>query len=137
VPANQVEGEMAADSLKIGFVASDHGGADAAGGKGDEHIKSQLAKLVKVVTLALPYGVQEVGCLYPVRLGRRQDLASVHEVNHEAALESRPGATKQLMQNDSRAANDKSRGEDMRREARGSKVLNIDRGVKNGKSSCA
>ena len=50
-PAEEIEREMAADGLKISFVAGNHGRTDTARGQRDQHVECQFAKLVPLVVL--------------------------------------------------------------------------------------
>ena len=128
---------MPSDGLKISFVTGNDRCADATRGEGDQDIKGQISQFISLIVFALSHGIQKVRCMDPLRLRRRQDLAPIHEIDHEPSLDPRPGATKQFMDHDRRAPDDKWRSEDLRSEMGGSKVFDVDRGIENGKLSYA
>ena len=128
---------MAPDSLKICFVARNHGSADATGGERDQDIERQISDFRGVIVFMPPDGAQHISCLQPVRLRRRENLASPHQVCDKSAFNSWPGATKQFMRHDRGAPDDKWRPEDLRSKTGGSKVFDVDRGIEDGKLSCA
>ena len=134
-PTYQLEGEMTVDGLKVGFVACDHGGADATSRECDEDIEGQIAKLVRVEVFATFHRVQDLCCLDPMLLCRSQNLTAPQEIRHEPPLQSRSSPTEQLMQNDCRASRDKGGLQDAKGEPSGSEILDVDRGVQNGELS--
>ena len=123
---------MAADGLKISFVAGNHGRADATRGQRDQHIEGQFTKLVRLVVLTSPHGVQHFAGMDPMRFSGRDNPAPIHQIHHEPTFKPRPCATQQLMQHYSRAANHVGSLEKPKSEATGSEVVDIDRGVQNG-----
>lgn len=127
---------MTPDGLKICFVAGDDRCADATCGESDQDIERQISQFIGLIVFALSHGTQKVRCMDPLRLRRRQDLAPIHEIDHEPSLDSRPGATKQFMHHDRGAPDDKWRSEDLGRETGGPKVFDVDRGIENGNLSC-
>ena len=128
---------MTPDSLKICFVARNHSCADATGGERDQDIECQVSQFIDLIVFAPSHGIQEVRRMDPLPLGRRKDLTPIHEIDHESSLDSRPGATQQFMHHDRGAPDDKWRSEDLRSEPGGSKIFDVDRGIENGKLSCA
>ena len=132
LPAEEIEREMAADGLKISFVAGNHRCADAARSQRDQHIEGQFAKLVPLVVLTTPHDIQQLAGVDPMRFSGRDNPAPIHQIHHEPTFEPRPRATKQLMQHDSRAANHVGSLEKMKGVATSSEVLDIDRGVQDG-----
>jgi hypothetical protein len=123
---------MAMDSLKVCFVARNHCCADAARGQSDQHIEGQFTKLVSLVVLTSPHGIQHFTGVDPMRFSGRDYPAPIHQIHHELKFEPRPRATQQLVQHDSRAANYVGSLEKAKGEATGSEVLDIDRGVQDG-----
>ena len=128
---------MAPDSLKICFVARNHGCADATDGERDQDIERQFSQFIGRIVFAPSHGIQKVRRMDPLALGRRENPTPVHEIDHEPSLDSRPGATQQFMHHDRGAPDDKWRSEDLRSEPGGSKIFDVDRGIENGKLSCA
>ena len=104
-PAEEIEREMAADGLKISFVAGNHGRADTTCGQRDQHIEGQFAKLVPFVVLTSPHNIQQLAGMDPMLFSGRDNLAPIHQIHHEPTFKPRPRATQQLMQHDSRTAN--------------------------------
>lgn len=135
-PAEKRKREMASDDLKICCVARNHSCADATGSECDQNIEGQVSQFIGLVVLVPSDGIQEVRCMDPLPLGRREDLTPIHQIDHKPSLDSRPGATQQFMHHDRRAPDDKWRPEDLGSETGGSKVFNVDRGIENGKLSC-
>ena len=127
---------MPSDGPKIRLVARNHDCANATGSESDQDIERQISDFRGVIVFMPPDGAQHISCLQPVRLRRRENLASPHQVCDKSPLDSRPGATKQFMHHDSRAPDDKWRPEDLRSELSGSKVFDVDRGIENGELSC-
>ena len=137
LPAKKRKREMTPDGLKVSFVTGNDRRADVTCGEGDQDIKGQISQFTGLIAFALSHGTQKIRRMDPLRLSRRQDLAAIHEVDHEPPLDPRPGATQQFMHHDRRAPDDKRRSKDLRREPSGSKVFNVDRGIENGKLSYA
>ena len=117
---------MAADGLKISFVAGNHGRADAARGQRDQHVEGQFPKLVSLVVLPSPHDIQQLAGVDPMPFSGRDNLAPIHQIHHEPKFKPRPRATKQLMQHDSRAANHVGSLEKTKGEAPSSEVIDID-----------
>ena len=132
LPAEEIEREMAADGLKICFVASNQRCADAARGQCDQDIESQFPKFVRLVVLTSPHDIQQLAGVDPMHFSGRDRLTSIHQIHHESTFKPRPRATKQLMQHDSRAANHIGSLEKTKGESTSSKIVDIDRGVQNG-----
>ena len=132
LPAEEIEREMAADGLKICFVARNHGCADAARSQRDQHIEGKLTKLVPLVVLMTPHDIQQLAGMDPMRFSGRDNPAPIHQIHYEPPFKPRPRATQQLMQHDSRAANHVGRLEKMKGEATSSEVIDIDRGIQDG-----
>ena len=120
---------MAADGLKISFVAGNHGRADAARSQGDQHVEGQFAKLVPLVVLTSSHNIQQLAGMDPMLFSGRDNLASIHQIHHEPTFKPRPRATTQLMQHDSRAANHVGSLEKTEAKVASSEVIDIDRGV--------
>ena len=123
---------MAADSLKVCFVAGNHGRANAACGQSDQYIEGQFPKLVSLVVLPSPHDIQQLAGVDPMPFSGRDNLAPIHQIHHEPKFKSRPHSTKQLMQHYSRAANHVGSLEKTKGKATSSEVLDIDRGVQDG-----
>jgi len=123
---------MAADGLKISFVASDHCCADAARGQRDQQVEGQFPKLVYLVVLTSPHDIQQLAGVDPMRFSGRDNPAPIHQIRHEPTFKPRPRATQQLMQHDSRAANHVRSLEKTKGEATSSKIVDIDRGIQDG-----
>ena len=84
---------MAANGSKVCFVAGDDRRADAAGGEGDQDIKGQFSHFIGVIVFMHPDGAQHISRLQPVRLRRRENLASPHQVCDKSAFNSWSSAT--------------------------------------------
>ena len=123
---------MTTDSLKVCFVAGNHGRANATRGQRDQHIEGQFPKLVPLVVLMTPHDIQQLACVDPMRFSGSDNPAPIHQIHHELKFEPRPRATQQLVQHDSRAANHVGSLEKMKGEAASSEVLDIDRGIQDG-----
>jgi len=127
---------MTPDSLKVCFVAGNQRRADTARSQGNQHIEGQFPKLVYLVVLTSPHGIQQLAGVDPMRFSGRDNLAPIHQIHHEPTFKPRPRATKQLMYHYSRAANHIGSLEKTKSEATSSEIVDIDRGVQNGKPSC-
>ena len=123
---------MTTDSLKVCFVAGNHGRANATRGQRDQHIEGQFPKLVPLVVLMTPHDIQQLACVDPMRFSGSDNPAPIHQIHYEPPFKPRPRATQQLMQHDSRAANHVGRLEKMKGEATSSEVIDIDRGIQDG-----
>ena len=132
LPAEEIEREIAADSLKICFVAGNQRCADAARSQRDQNIESQFPKFVRLVVLPSPHDIQQLAGVDPMSFSGRDNPAPIHQIRHEPTFKPRPRATQQLMQHDSRAANHIGSLEKTKGEATSSKIVDIDRGVQNG-----
>jgi hypothetical protein len=132
LPAEEIEGEMAADGLKISFVTGNARRTDAARSQGNQHIEGQFPKLVYLVVLTSPHGIQQLAGVDPMRFSGRDNLAPIHQIHHVPTFKPRPRATKQLMHHYSRAANHVWSLEKTNGEAAGSEIVDIDRGVQDG-----
>ena len=128
-PAEEIEREMAADGLKISLITGDERCADAARGQCDQDIETKLANFGGVIMLAFPHITQNAGSRHPVGLRRGDHLAALSQVRHKSTFNSRPGATKQLMQHDSRTANHVGSLKKTEGQMASSEVIDIDRGV--------
>ena len=127
---------MTPDGLKICFVVRNHGCADATGGERDQDIERQISDFRGVIVFMPPDGAQHISCLQPVRLRRRENLASPHQVCDKSAFNSWSGATQEFVQHHGRAANDVRRLHKTKGEATGSEILDVDGRIQNGKLTC-
>ena len=127
---------MTPDSLKICFVADDDRRADATCSQSDQYIERQFSNLRGVIVFMPPDGAQHISRLQPVRLRRRENLASPQQVCDKSAFNSWSGATQQFVQHHGRAANDVRRLNQTKGEATGSEILDVDGRIQNGKLTC-
>jgi len=134
-PAEEIESEMTPDSLKVSFIAGNHGRADAARSQGNQHVEGKFPKLVYLVVLTSPHDIQQLAGVDPMRFSGRDNPAPIHQIHHEPKFKPRPRATKQLMQHYSRAANHVGSLEKTKGEATSSEIVDIDRGIQDGEFS--
>ena len=127
---------MTLDSLKICSVAYNHGCADATGCERDQDIERQFFDLCGVIVFMPPDSAQHISRLQPVRLRRRDNLASPHQVCDKSTFNSWSGATQQFVQHHGRAANDVRRLHKTKGEATGSEILDVDGRIQNDKLTC-
>ena len=126
---------MTPDSLKICLITGDERRADAARGQSDQDIESKLANFGGVIMIASPHTVQNIGSRHPMGLRRSDHLAALGQVRHKSTFNSRPGASQEFMQYHGGTTEYEGRLEKTKREATSSEVIDIDRGVQNGKLS--
>jgi hypothetical protein len=126
LPAEERKREMTPDSLKICFVTGYERRANAARSQGNQYVKGQFSKLVRLVVLTSPHNIQQLAGVDPMRFSGRDYLTSIHQIHHESAFKPWPRATRQLMHDYSRAANHVGRLKKTKGETTSSEVIDID-----------
>ena len=127
---------MASDGLKICSVTGNDRCAEATGCERNQDIECQFSDLRGVIMFMPPDGAQHVSRLQPVRLCRRQNLASPHQVHDKSAFNSWSGTTQQFVQDYGRAADDVRGTHKTEGEATSSEILDVDGRIQNGKLTC-
>jgi hypothetical protein len=126
---------MTPNSPKVVLIAGDHSGSNAARRQSDQDIERHFPEFVDVIMLTLPDAAQQLAGLYPMRLSRRDDPATVYQLSDKSKLDARSCAAQKLVNHDGRTPNDVGRVEQLKREAPGTEILDIDGGVQNGELS--
>jgi len=116
---------MTSDSLKICFITGYERRANAARSQGNQHVKGQFPKLVRLVVLTSPHDIQQLAGVDPMCFSGRDHLTSIHQIHHESTFKPWPSTTKQLMCDYSRAANHIGRLKKTKGETTRSEVIDI------------
>ena len=126
---------MAANDLKVCFVTRDKRSTDTTRRQCDQDIESQLSDLRDVIVFTPAQHAKYLGCLHPMRFGRRKSPAAPSQIRHKSVFEPSPGSPQEFMQHHGRTTDDQGGSEDAKREATRTEGFNVNRSVENGKFS--
>ena len=124
-----MKGQLPLNHAKVCVIGRDHPGADTSCRQGDQHLTGPLTQLGGLIVLSPSELMEDLGGPQPLLLRGRLHLAPPTQFQNKLPLSGGSSPAKQFVEYDGRTRHDERRLQQAKREAAGSEIINVDRGI--------